>query len=156
MLRNRLRIRDLRDQGFTLLASTTCYLAILLLVACANGGEITAPDDEVRLAGQFTLAPGQTKRVEGTDVTVRFVRLVGDSRCPPGVACVWEGDAEIELELSANGNQSLVRLHSHQGPRFPSEVSFAGYLVRLIHVRPEPANPPRPQSDYRATLVVER
>jgi len=133
------------------------YLTILLLFACASdGGELTAPERDVPLAAQFTLAPGQTRRVQGTDLSVRFLRLVGDSRCPAGVACIWEGDGEIEVELSAGGERSLVRLHTHQGAQYPSEASFAGYRVRLVNLRPAPANPPRPESEYLATLVVER
>jgi len=132
------------------------YFLILLFIACASGEVPTQAPQEVALASEFRLAPGQARRVASSGLTVRFVRLISDSRCPVSVTCIWEGDGELEVELNLGEERSLARLHTHGGPQHPKETLFSVYRVRLVDLNPAPANPPRPESEYVATLVVDR
>lgn len=131
-------------------------LMIPFLFACA-GHEVTPQSQmEVPASAEFRLALGEAKRVTGTDLTVRFVRLVSDSRCPANVFCIWEGDGEIEVELNLRGERSLARLHTHGGAQHPAEASVSGYRVRLVELGPAPVDPHRAESEYVATLVVDK
>lgn len=89
----------------------------LLLAACAtppaSAGEArTIAGDE-----SFTLASGETVSLASRG-TLRYVRLVEDSRCPPDVQCVWAGDAEVAFEWTvAGGEPEAFSLHTGMGDR---------------------------------------
>ncbi|MEF9978512.1 MAG: hypothetical protein RR969_13160 [Thermomonas sp.] len=78
-----------------------------LLAACAypyNVGVKAADGSTV------ALMPGQSAAL--ADGRLRYVRLVNDSRCKPGVQCVWAGDAVIELHWTpASGSARDLSLH---------------------------------------------
>ena len=84
-------------------------LAIGLLAGCAAlpNGASPAPDDS-----QLTLGIGQSSLLVDNSL-LSYTRLVNDSRCAPGVQCVWEGDAEIALRWQPTGGSAQdVRLHT--------------------------------------------
>lgn len=62
-----------------------------------------------------------------------YLRLVNDSRCPPGVQCIWAGDAEIALRWQpARGPAQETSLHTNPLPdRGTNAATFAPWLVRL-------------------------
>lgn len=82
-------------------------LLVLLVLAClvtgctgpapgkhspaTPGGSVAVPAG----GGEVVLAPGEA--AELPDGTLRYLRLVEDSRCPPDVQCVRAGDATIAL-----------------------------------------------------------
>ena len=84
--------------------------AALLLSACAalpNGAAPVADGTEVALGmGQSTLLADNS--------LLTYVRLVDDSRCAPGVQCVWEGSAEVALRWQPrNAGARDIRLHTN-------------------------------------------
>ena len=84
-------------------------LAIGLLAGCAAlpNGASPAPDDS-----QLTLGIGQSSLLVDNSL-LSYTRLVNDSRCAPGLQCVWEGDAEIALRWKPTGGSAQdVRLHT--------------------------------------------
>jgi len=79
-----------------------------LLAACAVPTNIG-----IRAADGATIAlsPGQTASLANGG-SLRYVRLVNDSRCPPDVQCVWAGDAVIALHwVPASGAKRDLQLH---------------------------------------------
>ncbi len=78
-----------------------------LLGACAYPYNVG-----IKVADGSTVAlmPGQTASV--ADGLLRYVRLANDSRCKPGVQCVWAGDAVIELHwMPTAGTARNLTLH---------------------------------------------
>ena len=56
------------------------------------------------------LMPGQSATL--ADGLLRYIRLSSDSRCKPGVQCVWAGDAVIELQwIPSRGAPRALDLH---------------------------------------------
>jgi hypothetical protein len=51
----------------------------------------------VNLGDPFTLGPGQSAEVIDGELYFVFTGILGDSRCPVGVWCWWEGDAEAAV-----------------------------------------------------------
>ena len=91
----------------------------LLFAACATSATGAAGDTARSVAdgGTFTLAVGERVKL-ADDSTLRYVKLVNDSRCPPNVQCVWAGDAIIALEWTpASGAAQQVELHTGKEPR---------------------------------------
>ena len=86
----------------------------------------------------FALVPGQTASLANGG-TLRYVRLVDDSRCPPNVQCVWAGDAVIALNwVPARGAARDLQLHSN-GAAGPNHVDLDGRRVTVTALSREGA-----------------
>ncbi len=103
----------------------------------------------------FTLAPGQTAAVKGTDTRITFKGVREDSRCPVDVTCVWAGDAKIEIVISRNGAVDDTRILSITPPN--NEARVESLRIRFVSLAPVPrqadGNAPR---NYRAEFVADQ
>ena len=43
--------------------------------------------------------------IEFKGVSIKFIEVMEDSRCPKDVACIWAGRAIVKAEVTANGNK---------------------------------------------------
>jgi hypothetical protein len=93
----------------------------------------------------------------GDEVTLTFVEVTEDSRCPTGVQCVWEGNAKVLFNVTSADGTSQITLNTNGGSEYPSRASADGYTVNLDKLDPypqegKPINPKR----YTATVIVTR
>jgi hypothetical protein len=123
----------------------TPLIAGLALASCATGASSLGG---VPLGREFTLKPGETARVQSTDLRVTFVGVVNDSRCPADAVCIQAGDAVLALRVGS----ADVELRSNSAP-----VRAVGvYNVRVKRVEPYVyTSRVIPPDDYRAALVVD-
>ena len=106
-------------------------LAAVGLTTC---GLSTNPSQQVE--GDVRVEVGEEAEIPGTVLRISFIQVNADSRCPSGAVCVWEGDAEIAIGLTAgSGPMQLVELHTTIDPRF---VDFSGVRVTLADLVPYP------------------
>ncbi len=130
------------------------HLAVAALVGCGSSttsSSLPAPSTtDVSLDQQFTLAPGQSARIPGQGLAIRFDSVAGDSRCPQDVVCVWAGDAAVHLTLTHNGASRSVVVHTTLEPR----TAVAGAVqLELLGVAPDTdSRRPIPQAEYRIRL----
>lgn len=118
---------------------------VALLAGCVP--LITTPANEA-----FTLRVGQSAVVENAALRITFIRVVSDSRCPSDVDCIWAGNAQIEIEIRANGAVDTARLNTFDGAR---EASAGNYRIEFLALAPTPRSTgPTPQTQYRATFKV--
>ncbi|KFU80004.1 hypothetical protein [Amycolatopsis lurida] len=89
----------------------------------------------VELGETVDLKAGETAEVASKDVSIRFARVVSDSRCAAGMVCVWEGEAVIELALAepGRGERTTAALAS-TGRSGGQSVEFAACRVDLVAV----------------------
>ena len=130
----------------------------LFLAACASGGSggPTSPPTPA-LNEEFTLSPGQTAAVSGTNVRLTFDRVSEDSRCPTDVTCIWEGDAVVVLKVKAEAEEATREVHTQGGEARPRQAPAGDYVVTLIRLEPAPRSTGAIEpSAYRATLRVGR
>jgi hypothetical protein len=119
--------------------------AVALLAGCVP--VITTPTNEA-----FTLRVGQSADVENAALRITFIRVVSDSRCPRDVDCIWAGNAQIEIEIRANGAVDTAQLNTFDGTR---ATSAGNYRIEFLELAPAPLSTgPIPQIQYRATLKV--
>ena len=65
----------------------------------------------------FSMVPGGQVNLQDHS-TLRYVRIVNDSRCPPGVQCIWAGDAEVAFTwVPASGPLQSFSLHTGKDPK---------------------------------------
>lgn len=88
------------------------------LTACATVVAGNPTGDRMISDGQtFGLHPGEHVSLADQS-TLAYVRLVNDSRCPPGVQCIWAGDAEVAFEWTpAHGAAHAFSLHTGMEPK---------------------------------------
>lgn len=43
-------------------------------------------------------------------ITLKFLEVVEDSRCPKGVNCIWAGRAIVKVEVTADGQKAIKTL----------------------------------------------
>ena len=129
-------------------AARHLLLAICLLptTACL-GNSPTAPVDR-----QVALAPGETAEI-AAGLSLRFIGVTGDSRCPADAICVQGGDAIVRISIMSNGATAERDLHT--GNMQP--VSYEAVRVELLQLEPYPFSSRTIRPDeYRATLRVTR
>ena len=134
--------------------SLSLVLAALLVIpwlaGCAGPADLTG----IALDEPFTLSPGQSASIKGEDLTVRFAEVVGDSRCPAGVTCIWAGEVSCLLEITHAG-QTDAKTLVQQGSG-PAQTDFAGYRI-AFDVQPYPrAGEKIDKGDYRLTLTFSK
>jgi hypothetical protein len=85
--------------------------------------------------GDVTLRLGEEAAVQGKDLSVRYTRLVADSRCRPGMQCFWQGEATLAFLLKEPGRGESTTAELHSGVRTgPQATSFAASRVELVAV----------------------
>jgi len=104
--------------------------ALAAFIGCASGG--------VPLDQPFKVKVGEAVRV--ADLLVKFAAVPSDSRCPPDVNCIWEGDAVVRLEVSRGETRETAELHTHNREKastFRNEIELraltrAPYVAEIV------------------------
>jgi hypothetical protein len=98
----------------------TVFAAVALsLAACSSVASSGDDAASARVADGATvqLDPGEVATLADGS-TLRYERLVNDSRCAPDVQCVWAGDAEVAFTWrSAGGGRDAFSLHTGRGDK---------------------------------------
>jgi hypothetical protein len=143
-----------------LAAGAVFVMAASAAAACRSNGDRpdgpavpSAPAPQTGpLSREVVLRPGESSKVDG--LTVTFVGVSADSRCPIGVQCFWEGDAVVTVSVSET-SRAASNLELHTSGKFPREGSYGRYRVRLVSLVPQPREGEGvPAGEYRATLQV--
>ncbi len=135
------------------------FIAAALATACMSTSQpgapaVIAPDAiQVQPGDTFDLKAGQKAQIRGTPITVRFVSVGQDSRCPSDVQCIWAGDAAITLRLTSTAAAvSELIVHTNLEPR---AIVYSGYQVRATDIRPAPkSGTPIPATEYVVRLQI--
>lgn len=94
------------------------------------------------------------KRFPMSRLSVRFVELVEDSRCPTDTNCIWAGNAKIKIRVSKNGRSHDLTLDTN-GPHQADTAE--GYSIKLVGLTPAPRSNIRiNRNGYVATFEVLR
>lgn len=110
-------------------------ISLFLLVAVlGTAGPAFAQHD---IGDQFDLGVGQSATVGSAGLRVGFDQIVSESRCPIGVTCIWQGAATGRLWAESPSNPRKPFDLSTSKP-FQTQAAFAGYIIKMIAVRPYP------------------
>lgn len=107
----------------------------------SNATGDTSPDYTPGSAA--TLQPGG-QLVLPDSTRLRYVGVVADSRCPPGVQCIRAGDADVRFEVTpASGQPQVLTLNIPEHPA----ATVAGWQVRILDLAFDEAPPVTIQVD---------
>lgn len=126
-------------------------LLIVTLAACRSTGAPAA--HAASLNQEVELAPKEQAAYGPQGLTVEFVRVVADSRCPKDTTCVWAGEVTVEVATRA-GSTAAVQQHEIKAGE---SATVGAFQVMVVNVQPEKLTTREiRQEEYRVTLKVEQ
>lgn len=122
-------------------------IALIALIAFAAALSASAETGKV--------FAGKQKAFQKKKISIKFISLVEDSRCPEGVDCVWAGMAKIKVMVSNKKKASKEFEVTLQGDS--DKIIFEGYEIKLMELTPKPkANTRIDPKSYLATFDVRK
>ncbi len=110
---------------------------------------------EATLGQPFKLKAGQAASIRSEKITLTFVAVLEDSRCPKGEQCIVAGNARVLIEV-ATGSNAPERIELNLG-RGDSEAAVGNLEVTLLDLEPYPVSGrPVRAEDYLASLSLRR
>jgi len=126
-------------------------IVLISLTGCSNN-QIAVT---VGLGEVFTIGVGKSARIVGEDMTVTFNKVIGDSRCPQNVTCIWEGVASSDVTIMYRGENYSIVL-SQPGLTEQTEDTFIDYTL-IYSLSPYPREGEEiAANDYRLTLTLTK
>jgi len=127
----------------------TAFLTLFAIIGLATIG--MAQQTET-----LTIKRGQQKKAADSGITLKFVSVLEDSRCPTDVNCIWEGNAKIEVIISDKngGSKKSVMNTTSGGPLGDQHNGWAIYLTSLTPL-PKGTKATK-QKSYVATFNITR
>lgn len=124
-----------------------CLTTVLLLSSTVQAEP--APHAQV-----YAIKVGHMVVMPKGGLNIDFTTVIADSRCPTGVTCIWEGDAEVSLTVR-RGNMAPAELRLHTSSRFAQKATYGGYEIALLSLKPAPrATAHLDPNAYVATLSM--
>jgi hypothetical protein len=128
---------------------TVSFLLLAASLSCSTE-KITAS-----LGQEFTLYVGKTVNIGAEDLSIMFVEVDGDSRCPTGVQCVWAGEAKCRMSVKYQGSSSEL-VFTQLGGNTGTQNLFNQYKVSF-KLEPYPEYGKQiDKSDYRMVMTVTK
>ncbi len=129
-------------------------LAVLILFsAFAFGQEDSAETPKIAVK----VPKGETVVLKG--ISIKFMDVVEDSRCPEGVNCIWAGRAIVKVEVTANGKSEEkllifgeVRPEEEKNTNLYSSPNFA---INGLSLKPYPTSDDAGKINNYVLLVCE-
>ena len=99
----------------------------------------------------FALKFGDYSEIPSEDLSIVFLNVLEDSRCPSDVTCVWEGQVRLSFEVSKDTTAEILLANND------SSSVFGSYQIQLVDVKPYPTstvtiNP----DDYIAVIKISK
>ena len=131
-------------------------LFILPLVSCAENNDpvcLNSPQGE-----EISIKKSQTISYCKENISISFLEVVNDSRCPSDVTCVWAGFVEVKLDIQGINDGFIINLATGPNPNgIASQVEFEDISIKLVDVIPYPAtNVKINPNEIRTILIVEK
>lgn len=129
-----------------------------LIASCSNtkemgGDEITIND--FKLNDTISLGLNSIVICESDpNLFVKFDSLVNDSRCPKNASCIWEGDAEIKVDVTCK--KELEKLSIHTSTKMGNASEAFGYKLELVGLTPYPGDEAHANDPVQASIVVTK
>jgi hypothetical protein len=124
-------------------------LLVFLLVSVLGFSQ----DKPVEVPMIATKVP-QGEAVKFKNATVKFIKVIEDSRCPKDVTCIWAGQAKVLVEITETGKVSKKMELLFDGKTINVICASEGYSLKGMSLTPYPTSDIVGKMDY-VLLVSE-
>ena len=128
--------------------STFVFTTLVAASIAACSSSPTAPTEPAIL----TMAPGQSTQVGA--LSVKFIGVTIDTRCPANAFCIQAGDAYVALETFVLGGRRDFELQALNPTK--RSTTHGEYSIELQEVSPYPFGEPIKPADYRVKLRIAK
>jgi hypothetical protein len=140
----------MKKKLFTVIVMLTVSLLLLAAGLSCSNGKITAA-----LGQEFTIPAGQTAAISGEDLSLQFIEVTADSRCPKGAECIWAGEAKCRMRVTYQGSVSEMILTLSAGTINPPDL-FNKYALEF-QLEPYPELGKKiSDSDYELLMTITK
>ena len=138
------------------LISIGCHQVSTTVPAFSNSNRVDN-SSVVSPGNEFNLGVNQIVSLAGENLTVKFVGIESDSRCPRGSQCFWPGQVKASITIEQNGEDlGGFTLIKAVGQSYSAIATVAGYEIKLLDVNPYPRQNSKPDvADYVVTLTID-
>lgn len=122
------------------------FIVFLLISGC------TSPIADKYYTGAnipFYLEVNQTAFIKQYNMSITFISVEQDSRCPEGARCVWEGNYVIKFLISLDGIEKTLEVDSSN---YSSTPNFGQYKIQMLSLTPERTEVM--DEEYKVELLV--
>lgn len=91
----------------------------------------------------ITLRAGSQITTVHGKLTVKFISVIEDSRCPADAKCVWAGNAKIQISVRS-GKRAAKTLELNSTLK-PQSIVYEGYEITFVDLNPKPGVKTRPR-----------
>jgi len=128
------------------------YLVIFFLFA-GMGCEETILEQRFTIGQESNFQINQLYTSANGQYTLKITE-VGDSRCPEGAQCFWQGEVTIKGEWTENGSKSTFEIHSVMSNLTKQPT---GYTIQIVDAKPIPklSSYSKPE-DLVVTLLIQK
>lgn len=110
---------------------------------------------EVRVAEPFELKINHVATINKTDLKIKVIDILEDSRCPKDAVCAWEGQVKLEVEITINNHTTTKEMVTRLGKDIPTQVGE--YNISVPQVTPDRQIDERIELiDYTFTFFIEK
>ena len=120
------------------LISIGCHQVSTTVPAFSNSNRVEN-SSVVSPGNEFNLGVNQVANLAGESLTIKFVGIESDSRCPTGSRCFWQGQVKASITIEQNGEDlGGFTLIKGVGQSSSAIATVAGYKIKLLDVNPYP------------------
>lgn len=76
------------------------------------------------------------QKILNDKTSVKFIKVISDSRCPENVACIWQGEAKVLLGISVNENYFEKQIVI--SGRLGQVLKFGNHEILISYLKPYP------------------
>lgn len=130
-------------------------LAVLMIFAFVGTSSAQTKTINVKLRQEFSISAKQKAYVKTDKLSIEFVSVLEDSRCPTDVKCVWAGNAKVQIKVGKGKMAAQVfELNTGLEPNF---ITYQGYKIELTNLTPElKSDVDKETVKYSASFMVQK
>lgn len=129
------------------------FFIFFCLTACSSTEQFSNESQEKYELFELPL----NQSLKSKNLSIEFMQLLGDSRCPVDTKCFWKGNAQAIFLVSSNQSAQTVSLNTLGDNEYPNSAYLDGYQITLKDIKPYPAtNVKIDPNKYLAFLDIEK
>lgn len=131
-------------------------LFYLIVCVCACAPKPHSYTRSIDAGENIDLKLGEPVKLKGKNITIEFIDIPEDSRCPLYVDCVWAGQVVVSAVIEADGKREERQFTKKGKEAKPATASVGNYTIHLLEVNPYPESEEKiEKKNYRIQIRID-